>query len=183
MSLSCLFAQNLGLGLFLFKPHNETLLLYHQEAIDSIWWDADLLDFQTSLAKGFSAYEEQVTTAVLYFEIVEEKNDSILILFNQKTQESAWIYKDEAYDIIPWAAFLTRFNLIEISTKAELKASPFDDAPDIRRDPCGKYLVIQIQDEWIEVRPEDCGLNIHADRAWVKWTDGERLLVSALRSE
>lgn len=186
---SCVQNKNMGVGVLYFRIQNP-VKLQHNRGIDSVWMN-DNQDIETSFSTGVLPFETEITPATVYFRILEEKNNQLLIVWNEEPKKTLWVKKEEYFVILNWIDFLNSFDALSIGWKTKLKASPSDSVKNIEQINCGAYEAVQLRGNWLEVKSIDnCfdGYGVGQTEykeisGWVRWTDGEKLLVTRQRNE
>ncbi len=179
-------SQSLGLGVVVFDISSGNVVTFNH-GLDSIWvdWDSDGSVFKTSFSTEIGAFEKQWTPSYLYFRLLDKRKDSLLIMFNEQRGYTLWVQKQERVKIMDWLSFLTNLDAVEIGWITELSTSPNDSAHTVPQKACRKFYIIQMKGNWIEVE-SICLFETNGqlnDRGWVKWTDGQKLLVNRCRNE
>ncbi|MEO0557972.1 MAG: hypothetical protein AAF170_07295 [Bacteroidota bacterium] len=84
----------------------------------------------------------------------------------------------EAVRFVPWAAYLLEIHSIETSEAAPVFASPADPTPPIGWTTAERRLhVLEVRHTWARVALADATEAEAGPLGWVRWHDGEHLLV------
>lgn len=100
----------------------------------------------------------------------------IEVVVNQQTGETRWVSR-QAVDFQPWPDFLLNVVAVEVPNPDinPIRARPFEAASVVAKT-TALLQPLAVQGEWLQVGPSMLG-DEAAPKGWIRWTDGERLLL------
>ena len=134
---------------------------------------------------GFNPLEFMPTPGRIMFRCIDSINGMYKVVINENSGTEYWIRKGKNIDLTDWLSYLEGSEYIQADDP--LREMPDDNAPIIlNRDSCFLYQILAMKGEWIQVESSGyCNIyremlgkpNIHEIKGWVKWRNGNKLMV------
>lgn len=197
-------AKSLGIGIVSINYGSTDLfreVKFYITPNDTATFCAVYLDFEIIDSCSIEPFEWMVVPGRLMFRYIEEREDWYQIIMVERTNETAWVkkVKNTSLQLIEkfnWLDYLNGGSCVESVIKQPIRINPSEDADTIDFDSdCNKYEIIAIKEDWIKVL--ECYLcenpnagkkaewitNAVKKAGWIKWHEGNKIVVSKFYSE
>ena len=178
----------IGVGFVKPRFHDlETLRFYGPPPFDQL---ADMVPVVDSISFTRSANQFDIATAppwlvpevlkldydLFYFRAVTLAQNWVEVVVNQSMGRTAWVDR-QAVEFVPWPDFLLSVFAVEVIDPLAnpLRLKPLEDASPLARTSL-PLRPLAVHGNWLYVAADlDGG---PGSRGWVRWRDGDRLLIS-----
>ena len=198
---TCAFAKDVipsktfgasSFGVYQISDHAMTLFEEPQDSakvVKNLSWDNENTDETgLDLSDLFVVYLPDRDLALL--EVVDETDDWVKVIYDQKNNDTAWLKKDDPYKFLPWNTFYNiygkKYGLYELKLTPKnaevIMSSPDDDAQALSTLNMPKTIKLNvIKGNWALVSVSD--LDKYPKTGYIRWrgVNGEKYYFPLLK--
>ncbi|WP_426485653.1 hypothetical protein [Flavobacterium sp. 2] len=190
LSISIFAQTNLGIGLISIKFNDKTVLPFYssmndKEPIKTIRFFNDK-SINSWNIKDLKNEQKWLKPEVLWidynffvFRCEKQENEWFKIIVNNESGKSLWIKKNKITEFKNWEKYLQdMFRIERVSKTDKIYKSPNKNAATIKYSGEDCFQVKSTKGDWIEIFTSECDESKNEIKSgWIKWKEGNRLLI------
>lgn len=142
-------------------------------------------DLNSISIKDYGKHEEWLHPEALwleyeffFFRCTKKVKDYYEIIVDQGTGKRLWVKKSEKVVLKSWEEFLKSVLSVERMEKQAIKSAPEENSSVVEDNEAVFFEVVEMKGNWIKVEQAEIEEVIQKPvSGWIKWTDGNKLLV------
>lgn len=190
LSISIFAQTNLGIGLVAIKFDDKTVLPFYTSVNDKE--PAKTIRFFNDKSinswniKDLKNQQKWLKPEILWldynyfvFRCEEKENDSFKIIVDNESGKSLWIRKSKSTLFRNWEKFLQDMFSVQRKSKTDkIYKLPNKNSGTIRYSGEDCFQVRSMKGDWIEIFTSECDdVKSQLKSGWIKWKDGNNLLI------
>jgi hypothetical protein len=123
-----------------------------------------------------------------FFRCKSKTTDWFELIVNNEKGTALWVKQSQLIEFLTWEEYLKSMFVVSRikDEKQKIRKSPNDTSDEIEYDGGDCFQIKRLKDDWIEVfTPDDCDIKFTKTKigsGWIKWRQGNKLLVDYYKS-